>query len=170
VNDWTLRRAQAADAAFLRRVYASTRTDELAAATGWLPAQIDALLKMQFDAQDRHYRLHHPGARFDIVQVDSVDVGRLYVERGAELRLIDISLLPSHRGRGLGTKLLHSLMAQADAAQLCLSLQVASDNPARRLYERLGFVALAEDGVYVPMRREPATAAAEGAEPFPLAA
>ena len=44
-----------ADRDFLRRVYASTRQDEMVS-TGWSQPEIDAFLAMQFEAQDQHYR------------------------------------------------------------------------------------------------------------------
>ena len=49
----------------------------------------------------------------------------------------DIALLPAWRGRGLGGRCLQALVDQGRA----LGIQVELHNPARRLYERLGFVA-----------------------------
>ena len=74
MSDWTLRRATAIDAQFLFRVYASTRLEELAP-TGWSEVQIDAFLRMQFDAQDRHYHLHFPQAECSVVQSWGADYG-----------------------------------------------------------------------------------------------
>jgi predicted GNAT family acetyltransferase len=68
---------------------------------------------------------------------------------------MDISLLPAHRARGLGTAILGELAAEADAAQRGLSIHVECTNPARRLYERLGFVAVETGEVYVLMERPP---------------
>ncbi len=60
-----------------------------------------------------------------------------------ELRLVDISLLPAHRGSGVGTELLRALQQEATTAGKPLRLSVARDNPARRLYARLGFTPVA---------------------------
>jgi ribosomal protein S18 acetylase RimI-like enzyme len=58
------------------------------------------------------------------------------------------------RGRGIGGALLTAL---CDAARRegapALSLSVELDNPARRLYERLGFEALREAAGATTMRR-----------------
>jgi len=143
-----LRPATAADAEFLYRVYANTRYEELAPA-GWPPEQVEAFLRMQFRAQDTHYRTHNPAAAFDIILVAGEPAGRLYVDRRpAEIRVVDISLLPEYRGRGAGSALFTALFAEAAAAGLPVRIHVEAFNPARRLYDRLGFVPIDTTGVY----------------------
>ena len=53
--------------------------------------------------------------------------------------MIDIALLPDHRGRGIGARLLRDVLHEATAAGLPVRLSVERSNPARSLYERLGF-------------------------------
>jgi GNAT superfamily N-acetyltransferase len=53
---------------------------------------------------------------------------------------LSVALLPSYRGRGIGTRLLQHLLARADRRFAKVSLSVTIGNPATRLYERLGFV------------------------------
>jgi ribosomal protein S18 acetylase RimI-like enzyme len=145
----TLRPVTPDDRPFLERVYASTRSEELAAVP-WTALQKAAFLRFQFDAQDHHYRLHYAQARFDVILASGAPVGRLYVDRGdREIRLIDIALLPEHRGAGIGSALLAELIAEARRAQKPLSIHVERDNPAQRLYRRLGFAPTGtETGVY----------------------
>jgi ribosomal protein S18 acetylase RimI-like enzyme len=82
--------------------------------------------------------------------------GRLYVARWEdEIRIVDIALLPEYRGRGLGTALLQGLIKEAEAAGKPLSIHVEMNNPARPLYDRLGFEEAGEFGVYVLMKRSP---------------
>jgi GNAT superfamily N-acetyltransferase len=151
-----LRPIEACDAAFLRSVYASTRVEELAP-LGLNQTQVDAFLDMQFEAQRQDYWRNYDTARFCIVTCDGVDAGRLYVERHAdELRVIDIALLPPFRGRGIGGGLLTQLFVEADAASLLVCIHVEYNNPAQRLYLRLGFAFCGEPiGVYRKMQRLP---------------
>ena len=112
---------------------------------------------MQFAAQDRWYHDQMPDASYQVVLVDGEPAGRLYVDRRAdEIRVVDIALLPEHRGRGIGTELLRTLIAEAEASGRKLSIHVEANNPARGLYERLGFRPAGEHGVYVLMERAPA--------------
>jgi ribosomal protein S18 acetylase RimI-like enzyme len=68
---------------------------------------------------------------------------------------MDIALAPVFRGRGIGTDLLRVLIAEADETARKLSIHVEVNNPARALYERLGFQPAGEHGVYVLMERAP---------------
>ena len=150
-----LRPARAEDRDFLLRVYASTREEELRL-VDWDDAQKAAFVAMQFEAQDAYYREHYDPATFDVIEVEGEPAGRLYVARWEdEIRIIDIALLPEHRGRGIGTALLRALLDEAAEAGKRLSIHVELNNPARRAYERLGFAPVEERGVYVLMEAAP---------------
>jgi ribosomal protein S18 acetylase RimI-like enzyme len=111
---------------------------------------------MQFEAQDAYYREHYHPASFDAVELDGQPVGRLYVARWEdEIRIIDIALLPAHRGRGIGTALLRGLLNEAAGAGKRLSIHVEKHNPALRLYARLGFTTVADRGVYLLLEATP---------------
>lgn len=153
--DFTLRLASDADRPFLRELYASVRESELAAVP-WSAEQKRAFCDDQFALQDRHYREHYPGAQFLIIEVDGRPVGRWYRALvGGELRLLDIALLPSIRGQGIGSRLLRELVAEADAGGHPTVLYVEPENPARRLYARMGFEPRETFGVYLRMTRAP---------------
>ena len=144
------------DLPFLFHVYAGTREEELAPLP-WTAEQKEAFLRQQFEAQHAWWREHYVQAAFDVVMMDGVAAGRLYVDRWPrEIRIVDISLLPEYRGRGLGTRLLREIIAEGDAAGKPVSIHVEIHNPARRLYDRLGFVPVEENGAYLLMRRPPA--------------
>ena len=90
--------------------------------------------------------------------MDGEPAGRLYVHRGpSEIRIVDIALLPEHRGGGIGTSLLEELSAEADAAGKSLTIHVERMNPALRLYDRLGFSVAEDKGVYLLLERSPAS-------------
>ena len=92
------------DLPFLRALYASTRAGELAPVP-WPDAQKRAFLDQQFALQREQYRQHYAGAEWLLVERHGTAVGRLYVRRSSEVRLMDIALLPELRGAGLGTTL-----------------------------------------------------------------
>jgi ribosomal protein S18 acetylase RimI-like enzyme len=164
----SLRPARDDDRGLLFEVYASTRTEELAAVP-WSDEQKRVFLQQQFDAQDADYRSRRQDAQFFVIEVDGAPAGRLYrsyldEDPPRELRIMDIALLPDFRGRGIGSSLLDDLMAEADAAGLVLSLHVEKWNPARRLYDRLGFVATGENDVYLRLERPPGAGRGGGSE------
>ena len=144
------------DLPFLLRVYASTREQELAPVP-WTPAEKEAFLAWQFGLQHRYYQEHYADAEFRVILADGEPVGRLYLARWAdEHRIVDIVIAPEHRNRGIGSRLLADILAEADAVGKPVSIHVELQNPARRLYDRLGFRPVEERGVYVLMRRPPA--------------
>ena len=147
-----LRPADEGDREFLLALYASTREEELAQ-VAWEEGAREAFLEHQFSAQDHHYRSNYPGATLDVIEVDGEPAGRLYVHRGEDdIRIMDIALAPPFRNKGIGTRLLEELMSEAGSSGRSLSIHVELQNPARSLYERLGFVPAGEHGVYVLMK------------------
>lgn len=135
----SLRPVTPSDDAFLFELYASTRAEEVAG-WGWSAAQAEPFLRLQWLAQRRGYDARYPSEGHCILELEGRPAGRLWVVRGEQaLRLVDISLLPAYRSRGVGTALLRGLLEEAAAAGKPLRLHVARSNPALRLYERLGF-------------------------------
>ncbi|GGO81514.1 N-acetyltransferase GCN5 [Marinobacterium nitratireducens] len=155
--DCDLRRQQDADYPFIERLYASTRAAEMASC-GWPPVAVAEFLRHQCQLQYLHYRDHFPDAEFWIVERQGTAIGRLYLSWGdTTLQLIDIALLPEHRGKGIGSALLDMLLTRADKHQLAVGLHVEIDNPARLLYLRLGFETLNDEGLYLRMQRAAAS-------------
>lgn len=155
MDDCRLRVATPADEAWQLAIYAGTRADELAL-TGWPAEQCERFVAMQHRAQQQHYRQHFPRAVCQLILAGDGEVaGRLWVDRRPEaLHVLDIALLPAWRGRGIGTRCLQALAREADGRRQSLGIHVEIHNPARRLYERLGFVADGEpEGLHQAMRR-----------------
>lgn len=151
----TLRPVRPEDRELLLRLYASTREEELAL-TDWDEEKKRAFVAGQFAAQDSWYRERYPGASLDVILAGGEPAGRLYVHRRErEIRLMDIALLPEHRGRGIGGSLLHDLLAEGAAAGKRVTIHVEVYNPAMRLYERLGFRQAGEIGIYRLMEWSP---------------
>lgn len=136
-------------------MYASTRAEELAV-TGWDDATMAAFIAHQFAAQHTHYMSNYEGASYDVILVHGEPAGRLYVARwGGEIRVMDVALLPAHRGKGIGSFLLESILAEAAASKRKVSVHVERANPAMTLYRRLGFELVEEKEVYVLMEWAP---------------
>ena len=143
------------DEPFLCRLYASTREEELAVVP-WSRAEKDAFLEMQFKAQHTYYQEQFKQANFDLVLLAGEPIGRLYLDhRRDELRIIDIALLPEYRRRGIGSRLLQQVLAEADTAVLPVRIHVEHNNPALKLYHRLGFRRIGDQGVYFLMEWTP---------------
>ena len=148
----SLRPITPADISFLAGVYASTRAEELAV-TGWSDEEKAIFCRRQFDAQTAHYRENYPGAALQIVERDGVPIGRLYVAHWErEIRIMDIALLPPHRGAGIGAELLRGLQEEARSAGKSLTIHVERFNRALQLYQRLGFQQIEDKGVYLLMK------------------
>ncbi|AOI84357.1 GNAT family N-acetyltransferase [Burkholderia cepacia] len=90
------------------------------------------------EAHDRRIRANFDDAMI-VCDVDDA-IGLLKVTRAAdEWHVHQIQILPDHQGRGIGEAVLNALLADAARAHVPVSLSVLHGNPARRLYERLGF-------------------------------
>lgn len=145
----TLRPIGPDDMDLLLRVYRSTREEELAMIVDWSAEMKDAFVQQQFNAQHVWYQEHYQGASFDVILVNGVPGGRLYVHRRpAEIRLVDITLLPEFRKGGLGTSILRDLLAEGETAGKPVTIHVEIYNPAMKLYERLGFRPIEDRGVH----------------------
>lgn len=138
----------------MRRVFASTREDELKV-TDWDDAQKAAFLRMQFDAQWRAYHQCYDEG-YEVILEGDVPIGRIFVHRGPdEFRIVDIALLPEHCNRGIGGGLIRGVLSEAGAAGKPVRLHVEPFNPAYRLYQRLGFTPIGEAGIYQHMEWMP---------------
>jgi ribosomal protein S18 acetylase RimI-like enzyme len=146
-----LRPVQPDDQPFLFELYASTRTEEIAA-FGWDSAQADMFLRLQFRGQQRHYQAQAFEVDYRIITVEGKSIGQLIViSSPIEIRLADISLLPEHRGGGIGAFLILGLFAEAREKNLPVTLHVEKTNRAARLYERLGFKTIDDTGAHLKM-------------------
>jgi len=124
--------------------------------TGWSEQQIEEFLQMQFTLQHTQYLQEYKNASFEIILLDKVPMGRLYVDRRKqEIRILDIALLPEFRGRGIGSQIFKELISEADRKKLPLNFHVEHNNPAQRLYERLGFEKKELRGMHYFMERLP---------------
>jgi len=108
------------------------------------------------DFQARYFREHFNPSGTQIIQVGGADAGMPSLKvRPSELYLDEIQIAPPQQRQGVGTAIIGDLLARARADGAPLALQVLKVNPARRLYERLGFVVTGETGTHYLMRADP---------------
>jgi ribosomal protein S18 acetylase RimI-like enzyme len=148
---WAIRPLGPADDSFLDELYESTRLDEVLT-WGLEPAQARAFLASQASIQRRAYALQFPAAEHWALLREGRPVGRLIVHIESDaLRVVDVSVLPAERGKGLASWALGELLRRAERLAPLVRLQVTPENPARRLYERLGFRVASDDGQRLSM-------------------
>lgn len=151
----TYRPVAEGDLLFLKRVYRSTREDELQL-TGWDEAFKETFIDQQFTAQHQYYREAYHDASFQVILLDGKEAGRLYVwESDRQIRIVDIALLPEFRNQGIGSTILRELIAKSETSGKTLCIHVEIYNPALNLYKRLGFIQKDQTGVYFYMERPP---------------
>ncbi|HEY0545749.1 MAG TPA: GNAT family N-acetyltransferase [Pyrinomonadaceae bacterium] len=156
-----LRPASDDDESFLQTVYGDSRSEELMRVP-WSEEQRAAFVRMQFAAQQSHYREHFPNATHEVILVDGRPAGRLYVDRrDVEIRILDISMLVEFRGRGVGSLVIKNLIEEADAEGKTVSVYVENYSPSRFLFERMGFRQVADEGINLLLER-PAAAPLKG--------
>ena len=75
-----------------------------------------------------------------MIEADGTPIGCLAVVDYEDYVFVDrIALLPAWQGLGLGTRLMRDVMDDAERRGVPVRLSVLDNNPARGLYERLGF-------------------------------
>jgi ribosomal protein S18 acetylase RimI-like enzyme len=79
--------------------------------------------------------------RSQIIELDGTPIGVQLVDRpGTHIQLVQLYIAKAFQRRGFATELLKRLLAEARESSLPIRLRVLAVNPAKRLYERLGFV------------------------------
>ncbi|MGN6578141.1 MAG: GNAT family N-acetyltransferase [Nocardioides sp.] len=151
------------DDAFLFEVYCTTKREQVAALPD--PRLAAHFLRIEYTAQNRRFAQRFPGYERWVVLADGTPAGRLYLHRSPSLlQVVDVTLLPDHRGQGLGSRLMRLVLDEAAAAEQIVTLRVSRSNPrAARLYDAIGFRLVNEDdldvyfewtpGVDEPVRR-----------------
>jgi GNAT superfamily N-acetyltransferase len=147
----TLQPATAADQPLLLRLFVEQR-ESIFAAAGLDQQQVEEMLRSQFQFRSHSYTQQHPAAEDRILVTSAGErIGRVLIDwSGESSRLIDIAILQSHQGNGIGTGVLKSWLDEAAQRGSPLRLTVDRGNPAERLYARMGFTSTGE----TPLQRE----------------
>lgn len=159
----SLRACTEADDAFVYEVFCTTWATEVAA----LPNQNLArhVLRIQHIAQERRFAARYPQHQRYLVLEDGAPAGRFYVhETASMIRVVDLTLMPAYRDRGIGTRILHDLLRHAEAAGQSITLRVERRNErATMLYSSLGFDLVTVDDLDNHFEWHPASVTKGGA-------
>ena len=106
--------------------------------------------------QREYFQINFNPDENQIIVLDGKDIGVFGTRRqDDEIYLARIYILPDYQNQGIGTLLLKSLLGQAALEGRAVALRVLKGNPARRLYERLGFETTQETQTHYYMKVEP---------------
>jgi GNAT superfamily N-acetyltransferase len=112
-------------------------------------------LHLDRTAQEAGLRQQWNSTQVRIVVLDGTDVGWVQTIREQdELFVGQMFVEGRFQRKGIGTEVMKRLISEAAAFNLAVRLNVVSINPARRLYERLGFRVTHEDDRKCYMRRD----------------
>jgi ribosomal protein S18 acetylase RimI-like enzyme len=141
----TLRPATSDDFEFVFRLNEINMRSYVEKMRGWNEEEERREMKRKF----------HPG-HDQIILVKGEQAGIFGVEeRPKSYFLRHIELLPQFQGKGIGSKLIRSLLDEARKKQVPVRLTVLKQNPAFRLYKRLGFSLTGETEIKYEMTAWP---------------
>jgi GNAT superfamily N-acetyltransferase len=139
----TSRPAAPADSQLTYEIKKAALGPYIAQVFGW-----DEARQLEFHAEE--YLAHNSHILLDHGQ----PIGWFAAHREDTAFFIDhLYLLPSVHGQGIGTHILQMLLQTADTNGLVARLDVLKVNPARRLYERCGFLIIGANDHFFHMER-----------------
>ena len=145
MTDLSLRAAAEDDCDFLYELHRATMRGCVAKTWGWDETWQQQRFRQHFDPVDRQ-----------IIIFRGHDVGVLSVaERETHVFLQVLEVLPQYQRRGIATVILQTVLHEAGCKGKAVTLQVLKVNPARKLYEGLGFVTTGETDTHFLMRAAP---------------
>jgi GNAT superfamily N-acetyltransferase len=113
-------------------------------------------LNLDRTTQETSFRQQWNPAQVRMIVFDGTDVGWLQAMRqNDEFFVAQMFVDGPFQRRGIGTEVVKRLISEANELNLAMRLNVVRINPARRLYERLGFRVVSEDDRKFYMKREP---------------
>lgn len=135
---WSLRQSLPSDAPWIAELRAQVMRPDLERLGRWDPVRV----------RQRFLAGFHPAHTF-VIDVDASAAGSVAVRPESDEQWIEhFYLAPEYQGQGLGGAVLrHVMMTQRDHRPF--RLNVLQGSPARRLYERNGFVQEHEDPIDV---------------------
>jgi GNAT superfamily N-acetyltransferase len=117
--------------------------------------RINRELKLDRDVQVASFRRQWDVTQVRIVTRDGADIGWLQsATRDGTFFLGQLFVEAARQRRGIGTEVMNRLIGEATRTRQAMTLGVVKSNPAKRLYDRLGFCVVDDDERKFYMRRE----------------
>ncbi|MBC3832149.1 GNAT family N-acetyltransferase [Undibacterium amnicola] len=157
ISPLTARLVHANDKTFLDLLYRDSRTDLLTIPLA--PVAMQQMIVMQQMSQDRGIRETYPNAQHWLLLWDREEIGRLVIDvNDFEIRLIDIAVISTWRGKGIATQVVQALQDYAIQLGRPISLAVQCNNvDALHVYRRTGFSVRSSDTLFDQMAWHPAS-------------
>jgi len=128
---------------FLYAMHVATMRDYVDQTWGW-----------NDEFQESVFRERYTPAQIRVITFDGRDIGMISLEeRDDDVFLRAIEILPSHQNQGIGAGIIQQIINENAARRKPVLLNVLKVNPAKRLYERLGFSVIEETDTHFIMRR-----------------
>jgi len=153
VREIELRQTTADDVDFLWDTFRISMKDYITQTRGeWNEQREESQFRHQLDLSAAH-----------VIRSNNLEVGFIMAPIKDGARWIHtICIVPEHQRKGIGTEVLRRAVAQAREQKISLYLSVLKVNPARRLYERLGFGVIEETKHHFRMKFHGASASEAG--------
>ncbi|QNN53145.1 GNAT family N-acetyltransferase [Nocardioides mesophilus] len=105
------------------------------------PQLVQHFLRIQYITAERRFQVRYPQLERFVVLSDGEAAGRIYLHRTpAMLQIVELTLLPAYRSRGLATALIRDVMAKAHQTGQLVSIRAERRSElAAAICERLGF-------------------------------
>jgi ribosomal protein S18 acetylase RimI-like enzyme len=135
------RRATENDFDFLYALHVATMKEYVDKTWGWNDV-----------FQETTFRKRYIPAELQIITCDGKDMGMLSIEeREDDVFLRAIEVHPDYQNKGVATSIIHTIIADGIQKKKPVRLYVLKANPAKRLYDRLGFSIIEETATHYIM-------------------
>jgi len=135
VPAYTVRSAQPTDVPFLYACYKRTMHEYIEQTWRW-----------DEEFQSEAFRQHLPWERFNVIMVEGTPVGAACLLETPDHVVLEMMMIePEYQRRRIGSDFVTRLLDHARSEGRGIKLRVMKINPAKAMYERLGFVVVGEE-------------------------
>jgi ribosomal protein S18 acetylase RimI-like enzyme len=103
--------------------------------------------------QQKLFRDKSSTEKYKIIVQNNIDIGAISVSKdNNEVFIMNIQILPEYQNRGIGAEVINQIIVDSKSKNLDrVWLQVFKINPAKKLYDKLGFSTIKETETHYVM-------------------